>query len=110
MSKIHWPDFENKYFSPEKGQQYRLVLAYWRQESRSYDDGKTQKPVIVFDVLKIDGEEYRQGQKQFATGAASFAEEAKSIIEKAERAGKDAINIVLKYSNEKRYSVVDLEV
>lgn len=106
--QINWADFASPYWSPERGEQYRVVLAYWRQETRSYDDGKTEKPVIVFDVLKVDGEEYAQGQRKFVTGAASFADEVKPIITAAAREGKDAIHVLLKYSNDKRYTVVDL--
>jgi len=105
---IPWLELEGEYWSPEKGQQYKLVLAFWRAEKRSYDEGKTEKTVIVFDVLKVDNHEIIEGQRKFVTGAQSFASEVRPIIEKAERNNKQAIHVLLKYSKEKRYSLWDL--
>lgn len=108
MAKIQWNLFESLYWSPEKGKSYDLVLSNWRQETRSYDDGKTEKPVILFDVLKIDNEEYPAGKKLFATSAASFAEYARPIIERAEAEGREQVAVILTYDREKKYHVLDL--
>lgn len=106
--EIPWEEFQGKYWSPEKGEQYKLVLAYWRPEKKSYDDGKTERTVITFDVLKVDNKEYLIGQKLFSTSAVSFADEVRPIIERALKNNKDAIHIVMKYSKEKRYTLWDL--
>ena len=110
MVSINWSLFESKFWSPNKGEGYNLVLANWRQEIKSFDDGKTEKPVIVFDILKIGEEELSLGSKTFVTAAASFAEDARPIIEAAESRGERAINVYLEYSKDKRYRVLDMKL
>ena len=109
FSKIDWPLFESRYWRPEKGKSHEVVLANWRQKFESFDNEKTEKPVIVFDVLNIDGEEIAANPKLFSTGAHSFAEKARPIIERAEQEGKRAIKVYLEYTDDKRYNLFDLE-
>lgn len=106
-NNINWAEFASPYWRPTTGDQHRVVLAYWRQEARSYDD-KTEKAVLVFDVLKVDGEEYAQGQRIFVTSACSFAEQVRPIITRAEQRGEKAIHIILRYDKDKQYTLVDL--
>ena len=107
MQAINWRDFESKYWSPEKGKSHEVLLSNWRQETRSYDDGKTEKPVIVFDVIRVDNESF-VSPKLFATGAVSFATAVKPIIETAEHDGKESILIMMDFSTDKKYRFVDL--
>lgn len=109
MSKINWEDFESPYWSPEREKSYDVVLTNWRQEWKSFDEEKTKKPVLSFDVLKIDNEEFPIGKYVFSTGARSFANYAREIIEEAEKRNCKAINIYLEYGKDKKYRVVDLE-
>ena len=104
---INWKEFESPYWSPERGKCYDVVLSKWRQDVTSWDDGKTSKPVIVFDVLKVDEEEFNP-PKQFSTGAVSFASQIRTVIERAEREGKLAVLVYLEYTDEKRYIIRDL--
>lgn len=108
MEEIDWSAFASPYWRPTTGEQHRLVLAYWRQETRSYDDDKTEKPVLVFDVLKVDGEEFAQGQRIFVTGASSFAEAIRPVITKAELRKEKAVNVIIRYDKDKKYTVIDL--
>ena len=108
MSNINWAEFESMYWSPEKGKSYEVRLSNWRQETRSYDDGKSEKPVIVFDVLGVDKQAYPPGAKLFATSAQSFAYYAQTIVERAESKGETTITILLDYDKEKKYHVLDL--
>ena len=106
--RIDWKLFESPYWSPERGVLYPVVLANWRMEFRSYDDEKTEKPVIVFDVLRIDAEEYPLGRKVFVTGASSFAEQMKPILFSAEEKGKNTVEVYLEYGKDKQYRVMDM--
>lgn len=108
-NKIDWKLFESQYWSPEKGKPYEVVLANWRMERRSYDDEKTEKPVLVFDVLKVDLTEYALGEKLFVTGALSFATPVKPIILAAEARGETAINLYVEFGKDKQYKVIDLK-
>lgn len=108
MSNINWDSFNIGLWSPEKEVEYEMILGFWKQETRSYDDNKTQKPVLVFDVLKVNGEEFAQGKKQFVTGASSFTQAVKPMIIQAEATEKQAIAVNLKYSKDKRYTVTSL--
>lgn len=108
MNEINWSDFESQYWSPEKGKSYEVVLSNWRQETRSYDDGKTEKPVIVFDVLRVDKQAYAPGVKLFATGAQSFAYYAQAIIERAISREEATISVILDYDRDKKYHLLDL--
>lgn len=106
--RIDWALFESQYWSPEQGAGYELVLANWRMEYRSYDDDKTEKPVIIFDVLRVDKKEYPVGRKLFVTGASSFAEPARPIIERSEQEGRNTVNIYIEYTKGKQYRVMDM--
>ena len=110
-NNIDWAAFASPYWRPTTGEQHRVVLAYWRQESRVFDKDKTDKTeklVLVFDVLKVDGEEFAQGQRQFVTAAVSFAQAVRPIIERALSRNEEAIHIGLTYDKEKKYSLFDL--
>ena len=108
MTEINWKDFESQYWSPEKGKGYELVLANWRQEWKTFEDEKSEKPVLTFDVLKIGDEEIKIGEKVFSTGAKSFAGSVKNIILKAEQRGNTAINVYLEYGSDNKYRVLNL--
>lgn len=105
---IKWDDFENRYWSPEKDIGYNLVLTNWRQEKRSYDDGKTEKNVLVFDIIKLDNVELAAKPLQFVTSAASFATPVRPIIEAATARAETVIEIYLEYSKDKKYRVLDM--
>lgn len=107
--EIDWKLFESRFWTPEKGVNYKVVLANWRMEMKSFDEDKTTKPCLVFDVLKIDDEEYAPGTKEFSTTAVSFADKIRPIIHDAETRGKKAVLVSMEYTRDKRYYVIDLE-
>lgn len=102
---INWPEFEAPYWSPTKNQQHELVITKWRQEQRDFKDGKGAKNVIVVNLLKVDGEEHAIGQKEFCSGAASFAKELRPIIEWAEQHDREAVEIMLTYGKDNQYDL-----
>jgi len=107
-NEIDWAAFASPYWRPTTDEQHKLVLYGWRQESKSYDDGKTQKPVLIFDVLKVDGEEFAIGKRRFVTGASSFAEQVRPMIVQAIARNEQVIHILLRYDKDKHYSLMDL--
>lgn len=100
--------FDSKYVSFSNGDQLRLCLANWRQEMRSYDEDKTSKPVLVFDVFAVGRDEYPKGEKLFVTGARSFVRGVKPLIERAEAENRKQIHVIVKYQD-KTYTVVDID-
>lgn len=106
--KINFKDFESKYLSFEQGEQKTLVLSNWRQDWRQYKDSEPLKPRLVFDVMKEGVKEYGYEQKFFATGALSFVNDVKPIIEKADAAGAKFIKVVVKYGRNKKYTVLEV--
>jgi len=105
---IDWDVFKTRYFTPEKGRAYELVLANWGMKDVSFDDGKTVKKMIECDVLKIDGEEFPVTQKVFRTASPRFAVAFKPIAEAAEARGHLAVEVYLERTMENHYIVRDL--
>ena len=104
---IDFEKFKSKYWKPTQGCGHNVMLTNWHEETRAYE-GETGKPVMVFEVLKVDNVDYDPGAKIFVTSAASFAEGIQPIIERAEDSGKTGVEVYIEYGRDNQYLVADL--
>lgn len=108
-SKIDWNLFKGKFWKPEKGSEHRVVLGNWGMQYSDFGGSEPEaKPVIVFDVLKIDGEEVVTDPLTFSTASKEFAAKIQPIIKRAESAGRSAISVALRRTDKGNYEVFDL--
>lgn len=105
---IDWALFESKYWRPEEGQTHYVTVAGWRMSHQTFDDSKTEKPILVFEVLEVDNRKYNP-PKLFTTGSLGFAEQIKPIIEKAEHEGRISVTLYMEYTKEKKYRLMDID-
>lgn len=101
--KINWNMFESKYLTLEEGETKHVTVKNWRQEMRSFNDG-TPKPVIVLDVVAIDGQPC--ATKEFCSGSTKFVAQLRPIVIGAETAGNSDVNLILSKTGSNRYTVM----
>lgn len=108
-NNIDWDAFNSKYWKPEPGRQYQLVLGAWRMEEKTFGSENTPMKYLTFDVLKVDGAE-QVPPKMWSTRNSKLAREFRTMIEAAERRGHAAIQVIIKRDLEKQndYTVIDM--
>lgn len=109
-NKIDWEEFSPNYWRPDKDVQYKVVLSNWRREYSDFGGKETNpKPVLVFDILKINNTEYvaPKNKMTFSTASYSFVKQVRPIIEEAEANKVEAISLLLRRNNDGSYSVFD---
>ncbi len=107
--KIDWDVFATKFVKLVSGNQYTMLLRNWRVEHTDFGGKKeTPVPVLAFDVLRLDKQDFSDEPKTFTSGALSFVNEIRPLIERAEECGVKQLRVILKYGNDQQYSVVDM--
>lgn len=104
---IDWSFWESQsaYWKPKKGKQYRVVLSKWRQGVSDFGGQSEPKPVVIFDVLKVDKEEYADKPLTWSTASRTLVLGLQEAIRKAEQAGKEAIEVLLRKEEDGRYTL-----
>lgn len=107
MTEIDWDKFQSRFYRIEPGTQAKIVLKNWRQEERTFQDSKTPRTALVFDVDRDEKQTFIP-PKEWSTTSPTLAEEFKPLIEKAEANGRDELIVILKRTTDKRYIVIDI--
>lgn len=104
---IDWDLFQSKFYKLEPGKQANVLLTRWRQRETTFREGEEPRVTLCFDVLKADDNEFIP-PREWSTTSPSLAEEFKPIIDKAVKADREFILVILKRTAEKRYIVIDI--
>jgi hypothetical protein len=106
MNMPDWKHYESKYWSPTGDEQHQVTMKYQGEELRSFDESKTEKWVMLFDVFKVGETEFNP-PKIFSSGAQTFAHQIRPLMEEANK--KDSmLSIFMCYRKKhKEYSVID---
>lgn len=106
-NKINWADFQSRFLRVEPGTQHRVKLVNWRQEQKSFYDEKP-RPALVFDVVKVDDNDYTDEPLEWSTTSAALAHEFRRMIENAEKQNKEFLVVIMKRTSDKKYMLTDL--
>lgn len=106
-NKIDWTAFQSRFLRVEPGTQHRVKLVNWRQEQKSFYDEKP-RPALVFDVVKVDDNDYTDLPLEWSTTSASLANEFRRMIDNAEKNNKDFLVVIMKRTSDKKYMLTDL--
>lgn len=104
---VDWSKFDGKYWKPEQGKTYLVVLSHWRSEQKLFG-GQENNPKwsLVFDVERVDDTDFKPFL-EWTTTSISLIRELRPIIEKAESKRWEFIKIILKRDLENKYSVLE---
>jgi hypothetical protein len=100
--------FGGNFFRFESEKDYDVVLANWRLERKKYSETEGEREVVVFDVLKSNGVELVSQKLTWATKSRSFLTQAKPYLLAAQKAGKDALRLLVRYDGTKKTYMVSI--
>lgn len=109
LSEEDFCKFGGNYFRFEADKDYDVVLANWRIERKTYSEVEGEREVVVFDVLKSNGVELATQKMTWATKSSKFIQQVKPYIVKAQREGRSAIRLFVRYNHDKTYMVMSPE-
>lgn len=117
ISTEEWKELtESRYWRPEVGKQYHVILAGWHFERRAFKEQEgavtresEQRATLVCSVLNVNGEA-QQPPKEFSSSNKALNRMLQAAVLHAESAGRAYIKLAISRSDAKTYSVVDLAV
>jgi len=104
---------ESKFWKPEKGKQYSVIMRNWRVESREFvskiTKEKYSKDTLVLDVVSVDAI-VQLPLKEFSTTSQNTCKLLMAAIRTAERRGLDRIRLIIHRVDETTYNIADLDL
>lgn len=109
MTEEEFNCFSSDYFRFEAEKDYEVVLANWRLDQRQFNEGEAPHKVVAFDVLKVNGVEYAGKPLIWSTKSRSFISQVKPYLLAAQRAGRSAVRLFVRYRSDRSYMVMSPE-
>jgi hypothetical protein len=115
ISSQEWKELtESKYWRPEVGKQYHVVMTSWRFERRAFKEegsrdpnDEERRPTFVANVTNINGEGMMP-PKEFASSNKALNRQMMAAVQLADAQGRGYIKLAISRSDARNYSVVDL--
>lgn len=104
---------ESKFWRPEVGKQYQVIMQGWRFERRAFkgdrqrQDPQEERPTLVMDVMVIDTIPCRPS-KEFSSSNKALNRLLMAAVRYAESKGRSFIKVAMTRSTDRDYTVVDL--
>jgi hypothetical protein len=100
---------QSKFWKPEIGNEYRVVLTNWRYDDRSFKDGEEKRPTFVADVISANDETFLP-HKEFSTSSMMLRTALAKIALEAQEGGKKTIEVGIVRYDKKNYGVVKFSI
>lgn len=104
---------ESKFWRPEQGKQYQVVLKAWRFEIRKFKGSEVEnaepRPMFVADVTSINGET-QSPPKEFSSANKKLNVQLYEAVKFAEKQGRSYLKLAISRLDKNTYTAVDLVV
>ncbi|CAK0746599.1 hypothetical protein CCP3SC15_1440011 [Gammaproteobacteria bacterium] len=116
ISEREWKALtESKFWRPDIGRQYKVIMSAWRFEMRTFKEELASKdacdreprPTFVAIVTSINGE-VQEPPKEFASSNKALNKQLMAAVMLAEKDGRNSLRLAMGRTDAKTYSIIDL--